>query len=209
MRVVTEVRSYNRRDLHASKDFMNARSIRIAASIAVPALILLLPIAVYLADRIANNGEIPRNVTVVGLDVGGLSRDDAIVVVREYETNLKSEKATFVVSGSTYELDPTSVGLTADVDGAVDVAMNQRSGGMIGGFVPGSGASTNASTLISPYRSTTRRLMNISGSGSRRQSKTPRTRGPSPSSAIRSTSSTRGSDSASIDLPPWHSLIPS
>ncbi|MGB5188333.1 MAG: VanW family protein [Acidimicrobiia bacterium] len=136
MRVVTEVRSYNRRDLHASKDFMNARSIRIAASIAVPALILLLPIAVYLADRIANTGEIPRNVTVVGLDVGGLSRDDAIVVVREYETNLKSEKATFVVSGSTYELDPTSVGLTADVDGAVDVAMNQRSGSVIGGFVP-------------------------------------------------------------------------
>ena len=115
---------------------MNARSIRIAASIAVPALILLLPIAVYLADRTANSGEISRNVSVVGLDVGGLSRDDAIVVIREYETNLKSEKATFVVSGSSYELDPMSVGLTADVDGAVDVAMNQRSGGVISGFVP-------------------------------------------------------------------------
>ncbi len=115
---------------------MNARSIRIAASIAVPALILLLPIAVYLADRAANNGEIPRNVSVVGLDVGGLSRDDAVVVVREYESNLKNEKATFVVSGSTYELDPMSVGLAANVDEAVDVAMNQRSGGVISGFVP-------------------------------------------------------------------------
>ena len=115
---------------------MNARSIRIAASIAVPALILLLPIAVYLADRTASNGEIPRNVSVVGLDVGGLSRDDAVVVVREYETNLKNEKATFVVSGSTYELDPMSVGLAANVDEAVDVAMNQRSGGVISGFVP-------------------------------------------------------------------------
>ena len=136
MRGVIGDRSYNRRALHFSKDLMNARSIRIAASIAVPALILLLPIVVYLTDRAANSGEIPRNVSVVGLDVGGLSRDDAIVVVREYETNLKSEKATFVVSGSTYELDPTSVGLTADVDGAVDVAMNQRSGGVISGFVP-------------------------------------------------------------------------
>jgi vancomycin resistance protein YoaR len=136
MRGVIGDRSYNRRALHFAKDLMNARSIRIAASIAVPALILLLPIVVYLTDRAANSGEIPRNVSVVGLDVGGLSRDDAIVVVREYETNLKSEKATFVVSGSTYELDPTSVGLTADVDGAVDVAMNQRSGGVIGGFVP-------------------------------------------------------------------------
>ena len=115
---------------------MNARSIRIAASIAVPALILLLPIAVYLADRTANDGEIPRNVSVVGLDVGGLSRDDAVVVVREYESNLKNEKATFVVSGSTYELDPMSVGLAANVDEAVDVAMNQRSGGVVSGFVP-------------------------------------------------------------------------
>jgi vancomycin resistance protein YoaR len=115
---------------------MNARSIRIALSITVPALILLLPIAVYLTDRIANSGEIPRNVSVVGLDVGGLSRDDAIVVIKEYENNLKSEKATFVVSGSTYELDPMSVGLTADVDEAVDTALNQRSGGVVSGFVP-------------------------------------------------------------------------
>ena len=136
MRDIIGDRSYNRRALRFSKDLMNARSIRIAASIAVPALILLLPIVVYLTDQAANSGEIPRNVSVVGLDVGGLSRDDAIVVVREYETNLKSEKATFVVSGSSYELDPTSVGLTADVDGAVDVAMNQRSGGVISGFVP-------------------------------------------------------------------------
>jgi vancomycin resistance protein YoaR len=115
---------------------MNARSIRIAASIAVPALILLLPIAVYLADRTANAGEVPRNVSVAGLDVGGLSRDEAVVVVRAYETNLKNEKATFVVGGSTYDLDPTSVGLTADIDGAVDTAMNQRSGTVISGFVP-------------------------------------------------------------------------
>ena len=57
MRAVIEDRSYNRRDLPLSKDAMNARSIRIAASIAVPALILLLPIAVYLADRTANSGE--------------------------------------------------------------------------------------------------------------------------------------------------------
>ena len=130
---VIERRSYNRRDLDASKDLMNARRIRIAASFVVPALILLLPIAVYLADRTANSGEIPRNVSVEGLDVGGLSRDDAISVVRAYEADLKSEKAVFVVSGSTYELDPTSVCLAADVGGAVEVAMNQRTGGVISG----------------------------------------------------------------------------
>ena len=115
---------------------MNARSIRIAASIAVPVLILLLPLAVYLIDRTANQGEVPRNVSVVGLDVGGLSRADALVVVRAYETDLQSQPATFVVSESQFDLDPLSVGLSAGVEDAVDAALIQRSGGLLSGFVP-------------------------------------------------------------------------
>jgi vancomycin resistance protein YoaR len=115
---------------------MNARRIRIVASIAVPALLLLLPLVVYLVDRTANQGEVPRNVRVVGIDVGGLSQDDATVVVRAYESNLQANPATFVISGSTYELDPITVGLTADIEGAVTEALDQRSGGMISGFVP-------------------------------------------------------------------------
>ncbi len=115
---------------------MNARRVRIIVSIAVPALLLLLPFVVYFVDQTANHGEVPRNVSVAGIDVGGLSQDDATIVVKAYETNLQAQQATFVVSGSTYDLDPTTVGLTADVDGAVTEALNQRSGGLIGGFVP-------------------------------------------------------------------------
>jgi len=115
---------------------MNARSIRIIVSIAVPALLLLLPFVVYFVDQAANQGEVPRNVSVAGIDVGGLSQDDATVVVRNYESNLQGEQVTFVVSGSSYDLDPTAVGLTADVDGAVSEAMDQRSRGVISGFVP-------------------------------------------------------------------------
>ncbi len=115
---------------------MTARRIRILASIAVPALLLLLPLVVYFVDQTVNQGEVPRNVSVAGIDVGGLSKRDATVVVRAYETNLQTQQATFVVSGSTYELDPTTVGLTADVDGAVAEALNQRSGGVVSGFAP-------------------------------------------------------------------------
>ncbi len=115
---------------------MNARSTRIAASIAVPMLILLLPIAVYLVDRTANRGEVPRNVSVVGLDVGGLSREDALVVVRTYESELQSQPATFVVSESEFDLDPLAVGLSADVEEAVETALSQRSGGLVRGFLP-------------------------------------------------------------------------
>jgi vancomycin resistance protein YoaR len=115
---------------------MNARRMRIAASIAVPMLILLLPLVVYLVDRTIGNGEVPRNVSVAGIDVGGLSRPDAIAVIHGYETGLQNEKATFVVSGSAFDLDPLTVGLTADVDAAVGEAMEQRAGGIVGGFLP-------------------------------------------------------------------------
>ena len=118
------------------KDFMNARRIRIIASVAVPALLLLLPFAVYLVDQAANQGEVPRNVSVAGIDVGGLSQDDATIVVRAYESDLQARQATFVVSDATYELDPSAVGLTADVDTAVAEALAQRGGSGLSGFVP-------------------------------------------------------------------------
>jgi len=115
---------------------MDNRRIRIAVFIAVPALLLLLPFVVYLVDRGISNGEVPRNVSIVGIDVGGLSRSDATAVIAAYERDLASEKAVFVVNGTTFELDPVTVGLDADVDGAVDTAMGQRAGGVFSGFVP-------------------------------------------------------------------------
>ena len=130
------MRSYTRSRSPACKDSMNTRRVRIIASIAVPVLLLMLPFAVYLVDQAVNDGEVPRNVSVAGLDLGGLSKNDATVVVRAYEADLQGQHATFVVSDSSYDLDPTTVGLVADVDGAVDEALNQRSGGVFSGFVP-------------------------------------------------------------------------
>ncbi len=136
MTAIIEVRSYTRSGSPSLKDSMNARRTRIIAFVAVPTLLLLLPLVVYFVDQTANHGEVPRNVSVAGVDVGGLSPDDATVVVRAYESNLQGQQATFVISGSTYELDPTTVGLTADVEAAVTEAFNQRTGGLISGFVP-------------------------------------------------------------------------
>ena len=99
-------------------------------------LILLLPLAVYAIDRSISHGEVPRNVSVAGIDLSGLSREDAVTVVRAYENDLRTEKATFLVNGKTYELDPTTVGLAADVDDAVGEAIEQRDDGFFAGFVP-------------------------------------------------------------------------
>jgi len=115
---------------------MNARRMRIAVSIVAPALILLLPLVVYLMDRAISDGEVPRNVSIAGIDVGGLSRPDAVAVVHSYEAGLQNEEATFVVNDSTFGLDPLTVNLSADVDAAVDEAMRQRAGGFVDGFLP-------------------------------------------------------------------------
>ncbi len=115
---------------------MNSRRTRIAVVVAVPVLLLLLPFVVYLIDRGISDGEVPRNVSIVGIDVGGLSRTDATAVITAYEDDLRSETAVFVVSDMEFDLDPTTVGLDADVDGAVDEAMGQRAGGIFSGFLP-------------------------------------------------------------------------
>ena len=115
---------------------MNSRTTRIAISIAIPVLILLLPAIIYLGDQAIKNGEVPRNVSIAGVDVGGLSPADASAVIREYESGLQNEPATFVVAGTEFQLDPKTVGLTADVEGAVADAMAQREGGIVSGFMP-------------------------------------------------------------------------
>ena len=109
--------------------------LRSAPLIAVPFLILLLPVAVYLVDRTVHAGEVPRNVTVAGVPVAGLSESDAVTAVRAYEAELQAEPAVFVVNGRSYELDPTAVGFSVQAEDAVATAMDQRQAGLVAGFM--------------------------------------------------------------------------
>jgi vancomycin resistance protein YoaR len=94
-----------------------------------PLLILTLPLIVYWADRAAANGEITRNVTVAGIELGGLSPEDALLVVQAHEARLLSEPAVFSVNGKRYQLDPEAVALQVDEEGIVEAAMVQRRDG--------------------------------------------------------------------------------
>ncbi|MEA2010272.1 MAG: hypothetical protein U9N78_06175, partial [Actinomycetota bacterium] len=58
---------------------------RIFLFVVAPLLVLMLPLAVYLADRSMNNGTLPRNVAIAGIDVAGLPPDEAFTVVRAYQ----------------------------------------------------------------------------------------------------------------------------
>ena len=102
---------------------------RVVLLVIVPLLILALPLIVYWADRAAANGEISRNVTVAGIDLGGLSPQDALLVVQAHEARLLSEPALFVVNGKRYQLQPEAVALQVDEQSIVESAMRQRRDG--------------------------------------------------------------------------------
>ena len=94
-----------------------------------PIALFLLPAGVFWVDRSIAEGEVPRNVSIVGIDVSGLSYDDAILTIQAYEQQLQTTPAVFTVNEHQFQLDPTSVSVEADEVTAVDEAIAQRTEG--------------------------------------------------------------------------------
>ncbi|MEA3510624.1 MAG: hypothetical protein U9R51_04230, partial [Actinomycetota bacterium] len=108
---------------------------RFALFALLPIALFLLPAGVFWVDRSIAEGEIPRNVSVEGIDVSGLSYDDAILTIQAYEQQLQTTPAIFTVNEHRFQLDPSSASLEADEVTAVDEAMSQRTeGGSISRF---------------------------------------------------------------------------
>ncbi len=117
---------------HRDKTDMKPRK---AIFVFVPLAILLLPLGVYLADRATSTTEIARNVTIDGVQVGGMSRADATLAVEAYENQLRTNTGVFTLNGNVFKLSPVAVGLTADVDTAIDEALViRRSAGVVENF---------------------------------------------------------------------------
>jgi len=103
--------------------------------IAAVAAVVLLPVFAYAFDNIKSNGEIARNVTAAGVELGGLGEEDALAAMLEYESQLASTPAVFTVNNTDFILDPKDVGLDIDEEAIVALAMEQRHDkGFIAGF---------------------------------------------------------------------------
>ncbi|MEN8233581.1 MAG: VanW family protein [Actinomycetota bacterium] len=101
----------------------------------LPIALFLLPAGVFWVDRSISDGEIPRNVSIAGIDVSGLSYDDAMLTVQAYEQQLQTTPAVFTVNERSFQLIPSSVAVEADEEAAVSEAMAQRTdGGSISRF---------------------------------------------------------------------------
>jgi len=90
------------------------------------ALVVLLPVAAFAVDEVRANGEVARNVTAAGIDLGGLGEVDAITALRTYETDLATKELTYLVAESSFAVTPRDLGLDIDEDAILAVAMQQR-----------------------------------------------------------------------------------
>ena len=93
----------------------NLRRIAIIAAL-VPAGLVLLVGIVYGVDRSTNGGEILGRVSVAGVDLGGLGREDAAALMAEIEADLASAPIEVTVAGHKFSLLPSDVGYDLDTD---------------------------------------------------------------------------------------------
>ncbi len=102
---------------------------RIALTGAIVAALLLLPLVIFSVARALNEGEIAPNVNAAGVELGGLSEEDALAAMRAFETALRETPAPFSVNEVDLELDPRIVGTAIDEQAAVAQALELRKGG--------------------------------------------------------------------------------
>ena len=98
--------------------------------IAVPLVILMLPLSIYFIDSAAASDKVARNVSIAGVDVARYGWDDAVAAVDVYAAELTAQMATVSVNGQEFTLDPEDVGLTFDSEAAVSAAFVQNSDGI-------------------------------------------------------------------------------
>ena len=103
---------------------------RMALFVAVPLLLLFLPLTIYFIDSAAASDKVARNVSIAGIDVSRYTEAETTEVVDDYATEISSNVVTVSVNGNQYELDPSEVGLTFESEAAVSQAMNTNKDGL-------------------------------------------------------------------------------
>ncbi len=81
--------------------------------------------ALYAMDLLISQGDVPRGVTVAGVDVGGLKRSDAEQRLREQLAPRLAEPVAVQAGDVTTTLDPASAGLDLDWPTTLDQAGEQ------------------------------------------------------------------------------------
>ena len=87
---------------------------------------LLALAAIYLIELLLTSGEIERGTTIAGVDVGGLTPDEAVAALNAQVLPRYGRPVTLDVHGEPINLDPANAGLAPDVAGSA-AATDERS----------------------------------------------------------------------------------
>ncbi|GGS19998.1 MULTISPECIES: VanW family protein [Actinokineospora] len=98
----------------------NLRKPALIAGAVFGALVLL-----YGIDLLVSGGSVPRGVTVAGVDVGGMSREDAEAALRQEIEPRLSEPIALQAGTVEHKLDPAAAGLTLDWTATLEQAGDQ------------------------------------------------------------------------------------
>ena len=106
-----------------------ARKLQIGAVFLV-AVLLLAAVGAYAWDS-SRSDEIADGVTIGGVDVGGMTADEATKAVNKKLVKPLDKKVTATYDGVKYQLSADKLGIDSDVDGMVDQALEaSREGGL-------------------------------------------------------------------------------
>jgi vancomycin resistance protein YoaR len=108
---------------------MKLRTRIIFASLAT--VILVLGAVTYVKDQSRTVDTVARNVTVGGIEVGGLNTADVTLALSAHENTLRTGVGVFSVNGREFRLSPASVELDVDVPAGVEAALQARRDGNI------------------------------------------------------------------------------
>jgi len=123
--------SYVNANPHSAVSVKRFKNLSRNAQVAVGAaalvgLLLLLPLLVFVADEMRTNGEVARNVSAGGVELGGLGEEDALTVLRAYEGELASAELQYRVADDLFTIRPRELDLDIAEEEIVAEAMQQR-----------------------------------------------------------------------------------
>jgi len=106
------------------------RALRIAIlAVLAPIAIVVWGTVVFAMDRVSNRGEVLGEVSVAGVQLGGLEEWEARLALLELEYELAAQPIEVIVEGTSYPLFPYEAGYTLDREGMLEAALgNGRTG---------------------------------------------------------------------------------
>ncbi|MCZ7533478.1 MAG: VanW family protein [Acidimicrobiia bacterium] len=111
---------------------MSTSTRRLTLFIAVPVMLLLLPLSIYFVDTALASDQAARNVSIEGTDVSRLPADEVAAVADDYADTQTANVITVSVNDQHFTLDPVEIGTSFDTDTAVTRALNANKDGLSG-----------------------------------------------------------------------------